>query len=165
MISLIFKRAITVKFNFCNFRAMSSCSRYLVDDSKFAFLKDLGLERVNKGVYNGQWQGNGEIIKSIDPATNEIIAEVQTGSVGDLEECLKSSNESFKQWSKLPAPYRGDIVRQIGDELRKFREPLGKLVSLEVGKIQAEGIGEVQVRSKKLVSLLIRDIVTNQFST
>lgn len=57
---------------------------------------------------------------------------------------MQVSNDAFKQWRNLPAPFRGDIIRQIGDELRKYREPLGKLVSLEMGKIQAEGIGEVQ---------------------
>lgn len=144
MIGTLVRRAVKVKsFNLCYFRAMSS-SRYLIDDANFSFLKELGLERTNKGVYNGSWTGNGDIVKSIDPATNEVIAEVQTGNTQDLEECLKVSNEAFKQWRNLPAPYRGDIVRQIGDELRKFREPLGKLVSLEMGKIAPEGTGEVQ---------------------
>ena len=144
MISLILRSSIRVKaFNLCNFRAMSS-GKYLVENTDFSFLKDLGLQRINKGVYNGEWYGNGEVIKSIDPATGEIIAEVQTGSVQDLENCINTSNDAFKQWRNLPAPYRGEIVRQIGDELRKYREPLGKLVSLEMGKIQAEGIGEVQ---------------------
>ncbi len=124
-------------------RAMSS-TRFLIDDAKFSFLKDLGLERLNKGVYTGEWSGNGEITKSIDPATNEVIAEVQNGSTDDLEKCLQVSEDAYKHWKNLPAPFRGDIVRQIGDELRKYREPLGKLVSLEMGKIQAEGIGEVQ---------------------
>lgn len=121
-----------------------SSGRYLVDDPNFSFLKDLGLERVNKGAYNGEWRGNGEIVKSIDPATKEVIAEVQTGSVQDLEECLRTADDAYKQWRNLPAPYRGDIVRQIGDELRKHKTSLGKLVSLEMGKIQAEGVGEVQ---------------------
>jgi aldehyde dehydrogenase family 7 member A1 len=140
--SLLCRGSLKVK-SIYNFRAMSS-ARYLIDDTNFAFLKDLGLERVNKGVYNGEWSGHGEIVKSIDPATNEVIAEVQTGNVQDLEECIKISDDAYKQWRNLPAPYRGEIVRQIGDELRKYREPLGKLVSLEMGKIQAEGIGEVQ---------------------
>ncbi|CRK91225.1 CLUMA_CG004907, isoform A [Clunio marinus] len=135
--------ARVTSLKFCHFRAMSS-SRYLIDNENFSFLKQLGLERVNKGVYNGEWKGNGEIVKSIDPATNEVIAEVQTGNIHDLEECLNTANDAFKQWRNIPAPFRGEILRQIGVELRKFREPLGKLVSLEVGKIQAEGIGEVQ---------------------
>lgn len=121
-----------------------SSTRYLIDDANFSFLKDLGLQRVNKGVFNGEWSGNGEITKSIDPATNEVIAEVQNGNTEDLEACLKIADDAYTHWRNLPAPFRGEIVRQIGDELRKYREPLGKLVSLEMGKIQAEGIGEVQ---------------------
>lgn len=144
MIGSVIRGVFKVKsFNLSHFRAMSA-SRYLVDDANFSFLKELGLERINKGVYSGEWSGNGEVVKSIDPATNEVIAEVQTGNVQDLEKCLKTADEAYKQWRNLPAPYRGDIIRQIGDELRKFREPLGKLVSLEMGKIQAEGVGEVQ---------------------
>lgn len=144
MISSIFRGAIKVKsLKLCHFRAMSS-TRFLIDDANFSFLKELGLERRNKGVYNGEWKANGEVVQSFDPATNEVIAEVQTGSVEDLEDCLKTADDAYKHWRNLPAPYRGDIIRQIGDELRKFREPLGKLVSLEMGKIQAEGIGEVQ---------------------
>lgn len=144
MIGSVIRGVVKVKsFNLSHFRAMSA-SRYLVDDANFSFLKELGLERINKGVYSGEWSGNGEVVKSIDPATNEVIAEVQTGNVQDLEKCLKTADEAYKQWRNLPAPYRGDIIRQIGDELRKFREPLGKLVSLEMGKIQAEGVGEVQ---------------------
>lgn len=130
--------------SFLNYSRMMSSSRYLIDDPKFSFLKELGIERLNKGVYNGEWFGNGEITKSFDPATNEVIAEVQNGNTEDLESCLKVADDAFKEWKNLPAPYRGEIVRQIGDELRKYREPLGKLVSLEMGKIQAEGIGEVQ---------------------
>ena len=144
MISSILRGALKVKtLNLCHFRAMSA-GKFLVDDANFAWLKELGLERVNKGVFNGSWCGSGEIVQSIDPATKEVIAEVQTGNTDDLETCLKVSHEAYKQWRNLPAPYRGDIIRQIGDELRKFREPLGKLVSFEMGKIQAEGIGEVQ---------------------
>jgi aldehyde dehydrogenase family 7 protein A1 len=142
--SIIRGSALKVNKIVClSYRAMTS-SRYLIDDPNFAFLKELGLERVNKGVYNGEWCGSGELSKSIDPATNEVIAEVQNGSVQDLENCLKTAEDAYKHWRNMPAPFRGEIVRQIGDELRKYREPLGKLVSLEMGKIQAEGIGEVQ---------------------
>lgn len=144
MIGAVVRKAIKVQsLCLCYYRAMSS-GRYLVEDANFSFLKELGLERTNKGVYCGEWSGSGEIVKSIDPATNEVIAEVQTGNVQDLEKCLKVADDAYKQWRNLPAPYRGEIIRQIGDELRKYREPLGKLVSLEMGKIQAEGIGEVQ---------------------
>ena len=115
MIGSLVRGAVKVQnFRLCHFRAMSSIP-YLVDDTNFSFLKDLGLERTNKGVYNGEWSGNGEVVKSIDPATNKVIAEVQTGSVDDLEKCLKVADDAYKQWRNLPAPYRGEIIRQIGD--------------------------------------------------
>lgn len=105
-------------------------SSYLVDDPKYSFLKDLGLERTNSGVYNGKWIGSGEVVKSVDPATGQVIAEVRTGTPKDYEECVVASTEAYKTWSNVPAPQRGEIVRQIGDELRKKLQPLGKLVSL-----------------------------------
>lgn len=111
-------------------RAMSSNTTYLVDDPKYSFLKDLELERTNAGVYNGRWFGSGPAVKSIDPATGRIIAEVETGTVNDYEDCVRNAVDAYKIWSNVPAPRRGEIVRQIGDELRKNLEPLGKLVSL-----------------------------------
>ncbi|XP_058468221.1 putative aldehyde dehydrogenase family 7 member A1 homolog [Malaya genurostris] len=117
-------------------------STFVQDNTKI--LKDLGLEKVNNGVYNGEWIGNGEIVKSIDPATGNVIAEVKTGTLSELESCFEAGSEAFEKWKKLPSPQRGEIVRQIGQELRRFKEPLGKLVSLEMGKILAEGVGEVQ---------------------
>jgi aldehyde dehydrogenase family 7 member A1 len=119
-------------------------SSYLVEQKEYAFLKELGLQRSNLGVYNGKWLGSGPIIKSIDPATGKTIAEVKTGTTQDLESCIKNATAAYQEWKNIPAPQRGDIVRQIGDELRKFREPLGKLISLEMGKIVPEGVGEVQ---------------------
>lgn len=112
---------------------MSSSATYLVDDPKFSFLKDLGLEKTNSGVFNGKWIGSGPVIKSIDPASGNVIAEVKTGSADDYEACVKNAVSAYKVWSNVPAPRRGEIVRQIGDELRKYLLPLGKLVSL--GKI------------------------------
>ncbi|XP_058836426.1 putative aldehyde dehydrogenase family 7 member A1 homolog [Topomyia yanbarensis] len=119
-------------------------STFLVENSKHSFLKDLGLGKVNSGVYNGEWIGDGQVVKSLDPASGDVIAEVKTGTLSDLESCITNGSIAYEQWKALPAPYRGEIVRQIGDELRKFKEPLGKLVSLEMGKILAEGVGEVQ---------------------
>lgn len=119
-------------------------SAYLVEKPEYAFLRELGLERTNSGVYNGAWKGSGPVVKSIDPATGDVIAEVITATKSDYEQCVRTSLTAYKQWSNLPAPQRGEIVRQIGDELRKYLNPLGKLVSLEMGKIQAEGVGEVQ---------------------
>lgn len=75
-------------------------------------------------------------LKKIDPATGQVIAEVATGTMKDYEECVKVARKAYKTWSNLPAPQRGEIVRQIGDELRKNLQPLGKLVSL--GKVNAK---------------------------
>lgn len=135
--------AVQQQFKQSTFLRMSS-SGYLIDDPKYSFLKELGLERTNSGVYNGTWTGTGRTLKSIDPGTGNIIAEVRTGTVSEMEECLRIGNDAYKMWSNLPAPRRGEIVRQIGDDLRKYLQPLGKLVSLEMGKILPEGIGEVQ---------------------
>lgn len=96
------------------------------------------------GVYNGKWTGNGPTVQSIDPATGKVIAEIKTGTVEEMNECIRVGNEAYKTWSNLAPPRRGEIVRQIGDELRKYLQPLGKLVSLEMGKILPEGVGEVQ---------------------
>ncbi|CAG9765406.1 unnamed protein product [Ceutorhynchus assimilis] len=125
-------------------RAMSSKSSFLINNPKYAFLKELGLSETNYGVYDGQWKGSGKVAQSVCPSNGEIIAEVQEGSVTDYESCIKSSETAWKVWSDLPAPKRGEIVRQIGDALRIKLLPLAKLVSLEMGKILPEGKGEVQ---------------------
>ncbi|XP_055370858.1 putative aldehyde dehydrogenase family 7 member A1 homolog [Condylostylus longicornis] len=116
----------------------------LIDSSEYSFLKDIGLESTNCGVYNGSWKGTGHIIKAIDPGTGKTIANVKCGSPTEMEECLAVGTKAAKDWANVPAPVRGEIVRQIGDELRKYKDQLGKLVSLEVGKIASEGQGEVQ---------------------
>ncbi|XP_044734991.1 putative aldehyde dehydrogenase family 7 member A1 homolog isoform X2 [Chrysoperla carnea] len=123
---------------------MLSTSSYLINDKKYSFLKDLELKEVNHGVFNGNWTGNGEITKSISPSNGKIIAEIKNGNKNDYEDCVKASEEAYKVWADLPLPKRGEIVRQIGNALREKIEPLGKLVSLEMGKILPEGIGEVQ---------------------
>jgi len=123
---------------------MSSGNDFLINQPKYAFLKDLGLEGQNNGVYHGKWTGAGEVVTSLCPANGKPIAQVTTGSLGDYEDCVKAAEEAWKIWADLPVPARGDIVRQVGDALRNKIEPLGKLVSLEMGKIGPEGIGEVQ---------------------
>uniref|UniRef100_A0A2M4BIY8 aldehyde dehydrogenase (NAD(+)) n=1 Tax=Anopheles marajoara TaxID=58244 RepID=A0A2M4BIY8_9DIPT len=123
----------------------SSGSGFLVDDARYGFLRELGLDRLNNGVYDGAWvAGGGEVVRSIDPASGRVIAEVATGNEADADRCIATGVRAYEEWRHLPAPYRGEIVRQIGDELRKYREALGQLVSLEMGKIRPEGIGEVQ---------------------
>ncbi|CAG0890515.1 unnamed protein product [Cyprideis torosa] len=121
-------------------RAMSM----LIQNPKYSFLKELQLEEENPGVYNGHWCGSGEAITSYSPANNEPIAKVTTATLQDYGAAVKAAQEAYKTWAEMPAPARGEIVRQIGEELRRKLNPLGKLVSLEMGKILPEGIGEVQ---------------------
>ncbi|ESP00645.1 hypothetical protein LOTGIDRAFT_112613 [Lottia gigantea] len=119
-------------------------SGLLIEDSKYSFLKELGLSGSNPGVYNGTWFGSGEEITSYSPASNKPIAKVTQGSVNDYEKAIKSAEEAWNIWVDIPGPKRGEIVRQMGHALREKLVPLGKLVSLEMGKILPEGIGEVQ---------------------
>lgn len=123
---------------------MANKSEYLISDSRYSFLKELGLKESNLGVFDGTWKGSGQIVQSICPSNGKIIAEVKQGTTTDYENCVKASEDAWNVWSELPAPKRGEIVRQIGDALRNKLVPLGKLVSLEMGKILPEGIGEVQ---------------------
>lgn len=123
-----------------------SCGKYLINEPKYGFLKELGLTEKNHGVFakHGEWFGDGETIESICPANNRPIAAVVQGNVNNYNRCVEESANAWKIWADIPAPKRGEIVRQIGDSLRKYKEPLGKLISLEMGKILAEGLGEVQ---------------------
>eukprot|EP01100_Stratorugosa_tubuloviscum_P013679 TRINITY_DN6_c1_g2_i1.p1 TRINITY_DN6_c1_g2~~TRINITY_DN6_c1_g2_i1.p1 ORF type:complete len:545 (+),score=256.67 TRINITY_DN6_c1_g2_i1:138-1772(+) len=112
--------------------------------SKYSFLKELGLSEINEGCFDGTWQSNGSIIETVNPATNEPIARIKTGSLDDYQRCVNAARAAQKTWALVPAPKRGEIVRQIGNALREKLEPLGQLVALEMGKIKNEGIGEVQ---------------------
>ncbi len=109
-------------------------------------LKELGLEEINPGVCTGtEWKRTSrKFIESYSPSDGKLIAGVQQCGVVDYHQVIETAKSAFKQWRMVPAPKRGEIVRQIGLELRKYKEPLGKLVSYEMGKIYQEGLGEVQ---------------------
>jgi len=109
-------------------------------------LKQLGISGINDGVCTGTvWhEGRGILIRSFSPNDGEMIAEVRQGTLDDYKDVINTAGEAFKLWRMIPAPARGEVVRKIGLELRKFKEPLGKLVSYEMGKIYQEGLGEVQ---------------------
>jgi aldehyde dehydrogenase (NAD+) len=109
-------------------------------------LKKLGIEKVNSGVCTGTiWkETSGKVIESFSPSDGEKIAAVRQAGLEDYREVIATAKEAFKSWRMWPAPKRGEVVRQIGLELRKYKEPLGKLVSYEMGKIYQEGLGEVQ---------------------
>ncbi|XP_001362189.2 alpha-aminoadipic semialdehyde dehydrogenase [Monodelphis domestica] len=119
-------------------------STLLINQPQYSWLKDLGLKEENEGVYNGTWGGRGEVVTSYCPANNEPIARVRQANLMDYEETLKKAKEAWKIWADIPAPKRGEIVRQIGEALRQKIQILGNLVSLEMGKILVEGVGEVQ---------------------
>lgn len=108
-------------------------------------LEQLGIKDVNKGTSTGnEWFSNGEEISSFSPVDGQLIAKVSTTSKDDYEKVMQSATSAFKDWRLKPAPQRGEIVRQFGEELRRLKEPLGKLVSYEMGKSYQEGLGEVQ---------------------
>ncbi|MGZ3937654.1 MAG: L-piperidine-6-carboxylate dehydrogenase [Flavisolibacter sp.] len=109
-------------------------------------LKQLGIASSNSGASTGsEWtEGNGSVIASYSPVDGKKIAEVSSCSEGAYERVLKTAEKAFAEWRMWPSPKRGDIVRQVGDELRKNKEVLGKLVSYEMGKSLQEGYGEVQ---------------------
>lgn len=119
-------------------------TRNLINDSKYGFLKQLGLANENPGLYDGKWGGSGKVIESISPTSGEVIAKVRESTPEEAANAISEARKAWTQWASLPAPARGEIVRQIGDELRKNLKPLGQLVSLEMGKILPESIGEVQ---------------------
>ncbi|MEO9892687.1 aldehyde dehydrogenase family protein [Aurantibacter sp.] len=108
-------------------------------------LEKLGITINNKGTSTGQKNfGTGPSIDSHSPVDGVLISKVTTTTAEDYNEVMQSATTAFKSWRKKPAPLRGEIVRQFGDKLRELKEPLGKLVSYEMGKSYQEGLGEVQ---------------------
>ena len=109
-------------------------------------LTRLGLHSTNSGVCAGEWltSPGGEEIAAINPANGETLARVTTASHSDYERCVAAALAAFAQWRTVPAPQRGEFVRRLGIALREQKHDLGLLVTLEVGKIRSEGLGEVQ---------------------
>jgi len=109
------------------------------------FLKKLGIKQMNSGAYNGAWlRTGGDVLESRNPATGELIAKVRQASASDFEACVTAAHEAFLRWREVPAPKRGEIVRRLGNAIREKKDPLGRLITLEMGKILQEGWGEVQ---------------------
>lgn len=108
-------------------------------------LSKLGIKDINDGTSTGSKSfANGNIIESYSPVDGTLIAKVKASTKEDYQAAMAKAEEAFKTWRLVPAPKRGEIVRQMGDELRKYKEPLGQLVSYEMGKSLQEGLGEVQ---------------------
>jgi aldehyde dehydrogenase (NAD+) len=109
-------------------------------------LDKLLIEPVNSGACYGPWiaEPSGGELSSTSPATGELLARVRLAGLADYETVMERAAAAFLEWRMIPAPKRGEIVREIGNELRAHKQDLGALVSLEMGKILPEGLGEVQ---------------------
>ena len=110
-------------------------------------LKRLGIQTLNAGAFSGHsWMSamTDKHLTSVNPATNEKIADVSPASKEDYETILAHAAKAFILWREVPAPRRGEIIRQMGQALREHKDALGTLVSMEMGKSKQEGDGEVQ---------------------
>jgi len=127
-------RKITLKIN----------KKLIMFDIKSVF-KKLGLSETNQGVSTGSNNfGSGEMIESFSPADGKYIAKVSTATQEDFDKVIETAKSAFKEFREIPSPKRGELVRQFGDKLRELKQPLGELVSYEMGKSLQEGLGEVQ---------------------
>jgi aldehyde dehydrogenase (NAD+) len=109
------------------------------------FLAQLGIKDTNSGAATGPFlPTKGPELVSMNPSTGETIATVTQALEDDYEAVVDAAQQAFKEWRTWPAPKRGEVVRQIGEALREHKDALGRLVSLEMGKIYQEGLGEVQ---------------------
>ena len=110
-----------------------------------AALAQLGVKDINEGTSTGQQNfSNGTLLESYSPVDGQLIGKVKQSTPEDYERAMQAATAAFKTFKMMPAPQRGELVRQFGDKLRKHKEALGKLVSYEMGKSLQEGYGEVQ---------------------
>jgi aldehyde dehydrogenase (NAD+) len=109
-------------------------------------LDQLGIEATNSGASTGSYwyETKGETIDSYSPVDGKLIASVTAATEAEYQKIVEKAQKAFKQWRQVPAPKRGEVVRQLAEKLREYKEPLGKLVSYEMGKSLQEGLGEVQ---------------------
>jgi aldehyde dehydrogenase family 7 protein A1 len=112
--------------------------------ANYPFLAQLGLSPLNLGCFNGEWTGHGSNLDAISPNSGEVVAVVQQATEDDLEQTLANAEVAKLVWMNTPAPKRGEIIRQVGELMRQRKEALGRLISLQMGKIITEGLGEVQ---------------------
>src|SRR6478609_6104874 len=108
-------------------------------------LKSLGLKEINEGCSTGNnWFAGGDLLESYSPVDGQLIAKVKTATEADFKKIITTAKSAFLFWREIPAPKRGEYVRQFGDKLRAKKQALGQLVSYEMGKSLQEGLGEVQ---------------------
>jgi aldehyde dehydrogenase (NAD+) len=109
-------------------------------------LTTFNIQSINNGASTGQdcWNTTGALIDSYSPVDGKLIASVKSATASDYDRVIKTAQAAFLEWRQIPAPKRGEIVRQLAERIRLYKEPLGKLVSYEMGKSLQEGLGEVQ---------------------
>jgi aldehyde dehydrogenase (NAD+) len=107
-------------------------------------LSKLGIENENAGGFCGEWLGGGDLLESVSPVDGAVLGSVRQADEADYDRIIDSASRAFQTWRSTPAPIRGETVRQLGNALREVKGELGELVTLEMGKIRAEGEGEVQ---------------------
>lgn len=108
-------------------------------------LARLGLKAKNAGVFaGGEWSGAGAVIEKRSPIDGRVLARVGTAAPAEVSRALAGAQQAYSKWRDVPAPKRGEVVRRLGNALRHHKQELGRLVTLETGKIIAEGEGEVQ---------------------
>lgn len=108
-------------------------------------LKNLGIKDENKGTSTGsKFFASGKIIESYSPSDGRLIGKIKTSAEKDYDKVIETAQTAFKEFRMIPAPKRGEFVRQLGQKLREYKDDLGKLVSYEMGKSLQEGLGEVQ---------------------
>jgi aldehyde dehydrogenase (NAD+) len=113
-----------------------------------AILTRLGLEKINTGAWAGGsieiQNSSAEIVDSVNPSTGQVLSSVQLAGLAEYEQVVQKAQDVYLKWRMLPAPKRGEIVREMGEALRQHKDDLGALVSMECGKMLSEGLGEVQ---------------------
>jgi aldehyde dehydrogenase (NAD+) len=108
-------------------------------------LSELGIGQENSGAYNGEWLAcSGPLLEAKNPATGEVIATVKQATAEEYQVCVQAAHDAFLRWREVPAPQRGEVVRKLGNAIREKKDALGRLITLEMGKILQEGWGEVQ---------------------
>ena len=117
--------------------AKARSSKKPASTSASALLKKLGLAANNPGVFCGEWFGGGKTLQSISPIDGQVLAGVRTATPEDYEKVLHRAQAAFQQWQAIPAPKRGELIRQLGNALREAKADLGRLGTLEAGKITA----------------------------
>src|SRR4051812_9439361 len=125
-------------------RTLKKSKAKTAQTSTTQLLRKLGLKPENPGGFCGEWLGSGKPLQSVSPINGQVLATVRTTTPEEYERVLERAQAAFQKWQQVPAPKRGELIRQLGNALREAKQDLGRLVTLEAGKIITEGQGEVQ---------------------